>query len=78
MTVKRRGRDHAVVTYTRNRACGTKARHRTFKRAHDALMERVAKGAYEPAMNVYRCKFGERDGEIHWHVGSTPGNLRKR
>jgi len=32
----------------------------------------------QDAYNVYDCKFGERDGKRHWHVGHLPGNLRKR
>jgi len=78
MTVKKRGRGQPNKTYTRKRACTGKDRYETREDAIEDVRRRVLKGALWRAYNVYDCKFGERDGKRHWHVGHTPGNLRKR
>jgi hypothetical protein len=79
MPVRKRGRGVPNKTYTRKRACTGKDRYPTSEAAYDNVRWRVrTQGASRDAYNVYDCKFGERDGKKHWHVGHLPGNLRKR
>lgn len=79
MPVRKRGRGAANVTQTRMRSCGDKIRYETEGGATRAMWGRIRRlGANPDSVNVYPCKFNERDGKKHWHVGHTPGNLRKR
>ena len=79
MPVRKRGRFKPGTNQTKGRSCTKKDKFRTRESAEENMERRIRTlGASSDAINVYPCKFKNKDGSTHWHVGHTPGNQMKR